>query len=47
VRKVAPGATVFELSARTGEGVGAWLDFLREQRRLKSMLGAAVAIEPG
>ena len=47
VRKVAPGATVFELSARTGEGVGAWLDFLRAQRAAKATLGAAAANEPG
>ena len=56
VRKVAPGARVFELSARTGEGVAAWLDYLREQRRLKAASvvadgaaapDAAVATEPG
>jgi hydrogenase nickel incorporation protein HypB len=43
VRKVAPGARVFELSARTGEGVGAWLDYLRERRRLKAAAGAPAA----
>ena len=43
VRKVAPAARVFELSARTGEGVGAWLDYLRAHRRSKA---ASAASEP-
>jgi len=43
VRKVAPAARVFELSARTGEGVAAWLDYLREHRRAKA---ASAAGEP-
>ncbi len=30
VRSAAPGARVFELSARTGDGLDAWCDFLRE-----------------
>jgi hydrogenase nickel incorporation protein HypB len=35
VRRVNPSATLFELSARTGEGVGAWLSRLeREASRL-------------
>jgi hydrogenase nickel incorporation protein HypB len=35
VRKVSPNARIFELSARTGDGVGAWLDYLREHRSAK------------
>lgn len=35
VRKVAPAAHVFELSARTGEGMAAWLAFLRERLATK------------
>jgi hydrogenase nickel incorporation protein HypB len=30
IRRVAPQAEVFELSARTGEGLGPWLDYLRK-----------------
>lgn len=32
---VAPGAPVFEVSARTGAGLSGWLDFLRERRGAK------------
>lgn len=35
VRQVSPNARIFELSARTGEGVAGWLDYLREQRLAK------------
>ena len=35
VRKVSPNARIFELSARTGEGIPAWLDYLREHRTAK------------
>lgn len=35
IHRVTPAAQVFELSARTGEGMGAWLDYLRERRRRK------------
>ena len=35
VRQVAPAAQVFELSARTGEGMQAWLAFLRERLATK------------
>jgi len=35
VTQVSPGTPVFELSARTGEGVDAWLDFLRERLAAK------------
>ncbi|MDZ7801956.1 MAG: hydrogenase nickel incorporation protein HypB [Trueperaceae bacterium] len=35
VHRVTPAAQVFELSARTGEGMNAWLDFLRERRSSK------------
>jgi hydrogenase nickel incorporation protein HypB len=35
VRRVAPGARVFELSARTGAGMEPWLAYLREQRAVK------------
>ena len=35
VRQVAPGAQVFELSARTGEGMAPWLAFLRERLTIK------------
>ena len=35
VARVAPQARVFELSARTGAGLPAWLDYLRGQRRAK------------
>jgi hydrogenase nickel incorporation protein HypB len=30
VRQVAPGARLFELSARTGAGMAPWLAYLRE-----------------
>ena len=33
--RVAPSAPIFEVSARTGVGIAAWLDFLREHRRAK------------
>jgi hydrogenase nickel incorporation protein HypB len=33
VRLVAPGARVFELSARTGAGMAPWLAYLRERGR--------------
>src|SRR5690606_8814353 len=36
VRQVVPNARVFELSARTGEGLDAWLAFLRERRQAKA-----------
>jgi len=32
IAKVAPAATVFEVSAKTGEGMGDWLDWLRARR---------------
>jgi hydrogenase nickel incorporation protein HypB len=35
VRQVAPGARLFELSARTGAGMAPWLDYLREHRLAK------------
>jgi hydrogenase nickel incorporation protein HypB len=35
VRQVAPGARLFELSARTGAGMAPWLDYLREHRAAK------------
>jgi hydrogenase nickel incorporation protein HypB len=35
IGKVAPAATVFEVSARSGEGMEPWLDFLRTSRRAK------------
>ena len=35
VAKVSPGTPVFELSARTGEGVSGWLTFLRERLAAK------------
>jgi hydrogenase nickel incorporation protein HypB len=35
IGKVAPGARLFELSARTGAGFDAWLDYLRAERRAK------------
>jgi hydrogenase nickel incorporation protein HypB len=35
VRLVAPGARVFELSARTGAGMAPWLAYLREGRAAK------------
>jgi hydrogenase nickel incorporation protein HypB len=40
VRQVAPGAAVFELSARTGEGLEPWLAFLRERREAKRAVAA-------
>ncbi|MBM3852662.1 MAG: hydrogenase nickel incorporation protein HypB [Verrucomicrobia bacterium] len=30
IRRVAPQAEIFELSARTGEGLGPWLEYLRK-----------------
>lgn len=41
IRKVSPDARIFELSARTGEGVAAWLDFLREHRHHKAQARSA------
>jgi hydrogenase nickel incorporation protein HypB len=35
IRAVRPGARVFRLSARTGAGVGEWVDFLRAQLAAK------------
>jgi len=35
LRKVAPNARIFELSARSGAGIEAWLDYLRGQRAAK------------
>jgi len=35
VRQVTPNAKVFELSARTGEGMAPWLEWLRERRAAK------------
>jgi hydrogenase nickel incorporation protein HypB len=35
LRQIAPGARVFELSARTGAGMAPWLAFLRERTALK------------
>lgn len=32
LRRIAPGARVFELSAKTGQGMEAWCDFLLESR---------------
>ncbi len=32
IRRVAPQAAILEVSARTGEGMTAWYDFLRERR---------------
>jgi len=32
LRRVCPGARVFELSARTGQGLDAWCDYLAEER---------------
>jgi hydrogenase nickel incorporation protein HypB len=40
VRQVAPAATVFELSARTGEGLEPWLAYLRERREAKRAAAA-------
>jgi hydrogenase nickel incorporation protein HypB len=39
LRSVAPGALVFELSAKSGAGMAAWLDYLRERRAAKSSGG--------
>jgi hydrogenase nickel incorporation protein HypB len=36
LRNVAPGARVFELSAKSGAGMAAWLDYLRERRGAKA-----------
>jgi hydrogenase nickel incorporation protein HypB len=33
VRGIRPGIPILELSCRTGEGVGAWLDWVRTERR--------------
>jgi hydrogenase nickel incorporation protein HypB len=30
LRQIRPGVFIFELSAKTGEGMGAWLDYLRK-----------------
>ena len=38
IRKVAPQATIFELSARSGTGMGNWCDFLRKQKTGKILL---------
>jgi hydrogenase nickel incorporation protein HypB len=36
LRNVAPDARVFELSAKSGAGMAAWLDYLRERRAAKA-----------
>jgi hydrogenase nickel incorporation protein HypB len=33
IRKMVPQAKIFELSARTGEGINAWLDYLQTQHQ--------------
>jgi hydrogenase nickel incorporation protein HypB len=33
IRRAAPRAVVFDLSARSGEGMSAWLDYLRDRLR--------------
>jgi hydrogenase nickel incorporation protein HypB len=33
VRRVAPEATIFEVSAKTGQGMGAWYQYLEETLR--------------
>ena len=37
IQLVRPGMTVFELSARTGEGMTTWLEFLRVRRHFRVM----------
>lgn len=39
ISKVSPDTTVFELSARTGEGMDAWLNWLRNRRATKLAQG--------
>lgn len=36
IREAAPGAVIFEVSARTGAGMTAWYDFLRERVQAKT-----------
>jgi hydrogenase nickel incorporation protein HypB len=35
IRQVHPGMPIFELSARTGEGLGPWVDWLRARVEAK------------
>jgi len=37
IRRVNPDARLFALSARSGEGLGAWLDFLTGQGQMVSV----------
>ncbi|WP_321449332.1 hydrogenase nickel incorporation protein HypB [uncultured Cohaesibacter sp.] len=39
IRKVNPQARIFMLSARTGEGMAEWIDFLKELKRDMSVAG--------
>lgn len=39
IRKAAPGAQVFEVSARTGHGMAGWTEYLVEQQRAGSSRG--------
>jgi len=39
LRRVSPRARIFETSARTGEGMDAWREFLCEQQRARRTLG--------
>ncbi|WP_316863348.1 hydrogenase nickel incorporation protein HypB [uncultured Cohaesibacter sp.] len=39
IRKVNPQARIFMLSARTGEGMGEWIDFLTELKKEMSVAG--------
>lgn len=39
IRKVNPQARIFMLSARTGEGIAEWIDFLKELKRDMSVAG--------
>jgi hydrogenase nickel incorporation protein HypB len=37
LRRVAPGAKVFELSAKSGEGMAAWADYLLKEQKRRSL----------
>jgi hydrogenase nickel incorporation protein HypB len=36
IRKIHPGMPIFEMSAKTGEGLGAWIDWIKEKMAAKT-----------
>src|SRR3954471_4276894 len=47
IQSVRPGMETFEVSAKTGEGLGRWLDFLRARRPAARLDRDTTAVAPG